>query len=87
VAVDDDIAQQRREVIGQFKKTSYKRIYDLGCGGAGTLGFIHQAFPKATLVGGDLNERCFTQWVIAQVRPKGLIYCFGREDACKVFRS
>jgi len=83
VAVDDDIAQQRREVIGQFKKPSYKRIYDLGCGGAGTLGFIHQAFPKATLVGGDLNEGVLRSGHRAS-EAQGLDILFRQEDACKV---
>ncbi|MEM9533748.1 MAG: class I SAM-dependent methyltransferase [Pseudomonadota bacterium] len=55
VAVGDNLLEQRREVIRQFPKQNYRRIYDLGCGGAGTLGLCRERFPDAELVGGDLS--------------------------------
>ncbi|MEL7297908.1 MAG: class I SAM-dependent methyltransferase [Pseudomonadota bacterium] len=56
VATGDDLLAQRREVIAQFRKPHYRRIYDVGCGGTGTLGLCRERFPDAELVGGDLSK-------------------------------
>ncbi|MFK8053387.1 MAG: class I SAM-dependent methyltransferase [Woeseiaceae bacterium] len=55
VATGDNLLQQRRDVIAQFPKAHYNRIYDVGCGGTGTLGLCRERFPDAELVGGDLS--------------------------------
>ena len=60
VAVNDDIRAQRREVISQFRHTPLRRVYDVGCGGAGTLGIMRSMHPDAELVGGDLSARLLT---------------------------
>lgn len=83
VAVDDDITQQRRDVIAQFRKQSYRRVYDLGCGGVGTLFFVNQAFPDAELVGGDLSEGVLRSGH-RMSEVQGLNITFRQEDACKV---
>ena len=54
VAVGDNIMAQRREVLGQFRHKP-RRVYDIGCGGAGTLGILHSMHPDAELIGGDLS--------------------------------
>ncbi|MEO0574835.1 MAG: class I SAM-dependent methyltransferase [Pseudomonadota bacterium] len=56
VATDDNLLQQRRDVIAQFPKHTYRRIYDVGCGGTGTLGLCRERFADAELVGGDLSQ-------------------------------
>jgi SAM-dependent methyltransferase len=50
-----NIFQQRLEVIRQFPKTHYDRIYEPGCGGFGTMRALHQIFPDAELVGCELS--------------------------------
>lgn len=55
VGVGDDILQQRRDVVAQFPKSSYGRIYEPGCGGISTLSAVHERFPEAELVGSDLS--------------------------------
>ncbi len=55
VGVGDDILQQRREVVAQFPKSAYARIYEPGCGGISTLTAVHERFPDAELVGCDLS--------------------------------
>jgi SAM-dependent methyltransferase len=60
VAVNDDIRAQRREVIGQFRHQPLRRVYDVGCGGAGTVGIVRSMYPDAELVGGDLSARLLT---------------------------
>ena len=55
VAVGDDLLAQRRAVISQLRKDRYRRIYDPGCGGSGTLSLCRERFPEAELVGGDLS--------------------------------
>ena len=54
VAVNDDIMAQRKEVLSQFRSKP-TRVYDVGCGGAGTLGILHGMYPDAELTGGDLS--------------------------------
>lgn len=54
VAVGDDIMAQRRNVLSQFRHEP-RRLYDVGCGGAGTLGILRSMYPDAELVGGDLS--------------------------------
>lgn len=55
VAVGDNIMAQRKEVLSQFRHEP-RRVYDLGCGGAGTLGILRSMHPDAELTGGDLSE-------------------------------
>ena len=83
VAVDDDISEQRTRVIKQFRKTQYRRIYDLGCGGVGTLGLIRKRFPEAELVGGDVSEGVLISGH-RMSQAQGLNIVFRQEDACAV---
>ena len=55
VGVGDDIARQRIDVVRQFPKPHYNRIFEPGCGGATTALALHSVFPKAELVGCDLS--------------------------------
>jgi len=55
VEAGDNIAQQRIDVVKSFPKKSYGRIYEPGCGGAGTMSCVHQVFPEAELVASDLS--------------------------------
>lgn len=55
VGVGDDITQQRVQAVRQFPKSSYRRIYEPGCGGATTFKAINTVFPDAELVGCDLS--------------------------------
>ena len=80
VAVGDDILAQRRAVIRQFRKSSYRRIYDPGCGGAGTLGLCRQQFPHTQLVGGDLALRPLTDGLRFSEKMGWDIF-FRQEDA------
>ncbi|MEM7704414.1 MAG: class I SAM-dependent methyltransferase [Pseudomonadota bacterium] len=57
VAVGDNLLQQRRDVIQQFRSDNLKCIYDPGCGGSGTLGLCRERFPDAKLIGGDLSAQ------------------------------
>ncbi len=59
VEVNDDVRSHRREVLSQFRHEP-RRAYDVGCGGAGTLGIMRSLFPNAELVGGDLSARRLT---------------------------
>ena len=59
VEVHDDVRTHRSEVLGQFRHTP-RRAYDVGCGGAGTLGIMRSMYPEAELVGGDLSARRLT---------------------------
>lgn len=60
VEAGDNIAQQRIDVVKCFPKKSYGRIYEPGCGGAGTMSCVHQVFPKAELVASDLSPYLLT---------------------------
>jgi len=55
VEAGDDIGQHRAQVVSQFPKKNYKRIYEPGCGGIPTLSVLAHAFPDAELVGSDLS--------------------------------
>jgi SAM-dependent methyltransferase len=55
VGVGDDITQQRVQAVRQFPKSSYRRVYEPGCGGATTFKAINTVFPDAELVGCDLS--------------------------------
>jgi len=61
VEAGDDIAQQRIDVVRCFRKKSYARIYEPGCGGAGTMSCVHQVFPDAELVATDLSPYLLTK--------------------------
>ena len=52
----EDITSHRIEVVKQLPKSSYRRIYDAGCGGFSTLFAAHKVFPEAELTGSDLSE-------------------------------
>lgn len=47
---------QRLDAIAQFPKTSYERIYEIGCGGVRTLLALSERFPEAELVACDLSD-------------------------------
>lgn len=55
VEVGDDILQHRAEVARQFPRSSYRRIYEPGCGGFSTMAAVHSVFPEAELVASDLS--------------------------------
>lgn len=80
VAVGDDILAQRRAVINQFRKDRYRRIYDAGSGGAGTLALVHQRFPDAELVAGDLSAQLMRNG-LRMSAAMGLNIEFRQEDA------
>ena len=61
VAVGDDIMAQRKAVLSQFRHEP-RRVYDVGCGGAGTLGVFRSMHPDAELTGGDLFGNVTRQW-------------------------
>ena len=61
VEADDDLRQQRIDVAKQFRKKSYGRIYEPGCGGFGTLYAVHKMFPEAELIGSDLSPHLLKQ--------------------------
>ncbi len=83
VGVNDDIRAQRREVIGQFRHSPLRRVYDVGCGGAGTLGIIRAMHPEAELVGGDLSARLLTDGHAMSERM-GWNITFRQEDGRQV---
>ncbi|WP_446831823.1 class I SAM-dependent methyltransferase [Candidatus Foliamicus sp.] len=55
VEVDQNIRQQRVDVVSRLPKDSYARIYEPGCGGLGALAACHQVYPQAELVGSDIS--------------------------------
>ena len=55
VGVGDDITQQRVQAVRQLPKSSYRRVYEPGCGGATTFKAINTVFPDAELLGCDLS--------------------------------
>ena len=83
VGVNDDIRAQRREVLSQFRHAPLKRVYDMGCGGAGTLGILRSMHPDAELVGGDLSARLLTDGHAMSERM-GWNITFRQEDGRKV---
>jgi SAM-dependent methyltransferase len=56
VGVGADIRNQRKEVIQQFRRKEFRRVYEPGCGGTATLGTFRQLHPNTELIGGDLSE-------------------------------
>ncbi|PNU06633.1 class I SAM-dependent methyltransferase [Novosphingobium guangzhouense] len=50
-----NIGAQRVNVVQQFRQSDLKRILEIGCGGIFTLMSINRVFPKAELIGCDLN--------------------------------
>lgn len=69
VGPGDDIGQQRLDVVRQFPKASYGRIFEPGCGPLSTLAVVHAVFPEAELVGCDLSPLLLrTGHMIAQRR-------------------
>ena len=83
VGVNDDIRAQRGEVISQFRHSPLRRVYDVGCGGAGTLGIIRSMHPDAELIGGDLSARLLTDGHAMSERM-GWNITFRQEDGCSV---
>ncbi len=80
VAVNDNIMGQRLAVIDQFRKPSYRRIYDAGSGGSGTLGLLHRKFPEAELVCGDLSAQTLRNG-LRMSSAMGIEMEFRQEDA------
>jgi SAM-dependent methyltransferase len=83
VAVNDDIRAQRANVIRQFRHSPLRRVYDVGCGGATTLGIIRSMHPDAELVGGDLSARLLIDGHAMSERM-GWNITFRQEDGCAV---
>lgn len=80
VEVHDDVRTHRREVLSQFRHTP-RRAYDVGCGGAGTLGIMRALYPDAELVGGDLSERRLTDgYRISERMGWGITF---RQEDCR----
>jgi len=80
VEAGDDLRQQRIDVAKQFPKKSYGRIYEPGCGGAGTLAAVNKVFPEAELIGSDLSPHLLRQGHAAAERM-GLKIHFKQRDA------
>lgn len=55
VGVGDDITKQREHALRQFRKDSYARIYEPGCGGTTTARAVNSVFPDAEIHGSDLS--------------------------------
>lgn len=55
VEVGDDILEHRLDAVRQFRKSSYRRIYEPGCGGFSTMAAVHKVFPDAELAASDLS--------------------------------
>jgi ubiquinone/menaquinone biosynthesis C-methylase UbiE len=83
VAVNDDIRDQRRRVVSQFRHSPLRRVYDVGCGGATTLGIVRSMYPDAELVGGDLSARLLSDGHAMSERM-GWNITFRQEDGCAV---
>ncbi|MCB2108512.1 MAG: class I SAM-dependent methyltransferase [Rhodobacteraceae bacterium] len=65
VEANDDIRQQRVDVVKQFPKKSYGRIYEPGCGGTSTLYAVHKTFPEAELIGSDYSPHLLRQGLLS----------------------
>ena len=76
----DNIIQQRIDVLKQFPKASYGRIYEPGCGGLSTLACAHEVFPGAELIGSDLNAQLLTMGHLTANRL-GIKVLFKQRDA------
>ncbi len=50
-----DVSAHRLRAAKMLPKSSYRRVYEPGCGGIATLSAVHKAFPEAELVGSDLS--------------------------------
>ena len=83
VDVNCDIRAQRKNVLMQFRRRDFKRIYEAGCGGATTLAVARQLFPQAELVGGDLSPSLLKNGhFVSEMLNLGIT--FRQEDAVKV---
>ena len=80
VEAGDDLRQQRIDVVKQFRKKSYARIYEPGCGGFGTLYAVHKVFPEAELIGSDLSPHLLKQGHMNAERL-GVKVAFKQRDA------
>mgnify|MGYP000855453032 CR=1 FL=1 len=80
VDVNCDIRRQRYNVISQFRRRDFKRIYEPGCGGATTLGVARQIFPGAELIGGDFSAALLRNGHFVS-EMLGLGITFRQEDA------
>jgi SAM-dependent methyltransferase len=83
VPVGADIREHRARVIAQLRNRNPARFYEMGCGGAMTLGAARQQFPDAELIGGDLNVGLLKSGHAASL-AMGLGITFRQEDACRV---
>jgi SAM-dependent methyltransferase len=55
VPFNSNIYNHRVMVAEQLPKNQYARLYEIGCGPANTLPFLHKVYPDAELVGCDLS--------------------------------
>ncbi len=83
VDVNCDIRSQRKNVLSEFRRRDFKRIYEAGCGGATTLGVARQLFPQAELIGGDLSASQLKNGHFVS-EMMGLGITFRQEDATRV---
>ncbi|MCU0759977.1 MAG: class I SAM-dependent methyltransferase [Steroidobacteraceae bacterium] len=83
VDVNCDIRSQRKNVLSQFRRRDFRRIYEAGCGGATTLAVARQLFPQAELVGGDLSPALLKNGhFVSEMMNLGIT--FRQEDATQV---
>lgn len=80
VEVGDDILAQRRQVVRQFRRERYRRIYEPGCGGFSTMAAVHEVFPSAELVASDLSTLLLRNGH-AIARRAGVPVTFRQRDA------
>ena len=55
VNVDDDLRQNRIDILKALPRDDYARIYEPGCGGGTTLSAAAERWPDAEIVGCDLS--------------------------------
>jgi SAM-dependent methyltransferase len=53
-------SNDRLEAFRRLPKADYGRIFEVGCGGSGTLAILHDLFPTAELVGCDISRGVLT---------------------------
>jgi SAM-dependent methyltransferase len=60
VPFNSDIFAHRVAVARQLPKDTYDRLYEIGCGPANTLPYLHKVYPEAELIGCDLSAAMLT---------------------------
>jgi len=57
VPIDSNLYEQRLGAARQLPKASYGKIFEMGCGGIGTLSALNTIFPEAELYACELSPR------------------------------